>query len=99
MGMRYAWPSGESGSLVAEGGVQAAFKREIEAAEDPVALRSEIEERFIKAASVLRQPGLAAPLEVIDPRDTRPAIIDYIRMTHSINANQLGPKIRVGMRP
>lgn len=99
MGMRYAWPSGESGSLVAEGGVQAAFKREIEAADDPVALRSEIEERFIKAASVLRQPGLAAPLEVIDPRDTRPAIIDYIRMTHSINANQLGPKIRVGMRP
>ena len=99
MGVRYAWPSGESGSLVAEGGVQAAFRREIEAAEDPIALRDQIEERFIRAASVLRQPGLATPLEVIDPRDTRPAIVDYIRMTHSVNATQLGPKIRVGMRP
>ena len=99
MGVRYAWPSGESGSLVAEGGVQAAFRREIEAAEDPIALRNQIEERFIKAASVLRQPGLATPLEVIDPRDTRPAIIDYLRMTHPVNATQLGPKIRVGMRP
>ena len=43
--------------------------------------------------------GQAAPMEIIDPRDTRPAIIDYIRRTHAINASQLGPKIRVGMRP
>jgi acetyl-CoA carboxylase carboxyltransferase component len=99
LGVRYAWPSGESGSLVAEGGVQAAFRREIEAAPDPAAKRQEIEGRFIRAASVLRQPGQAAPMEIIDPRDTRRAIIDYIRMTHTANARQLGPKIRVGMRP
>ncbi len=99
MGVRYAWPSAESGSLVAEGGVQAAFRREIEAAPDPEAHRRAIEERFIRAASVLRQQGLAAPMEVIDPADTRPAIIDYIRKTHAANARQLGPKIRVGMRP
>jgi acetyl-CoA carboxylase carboxyltransferase component len=99
MGVRYAWPSGESGSLVAEGGVQAAFRREIEAAPNPAARRKEIEDRFIRAASVLRQPAQAAPMEVIDPRDTRPAVIDYIRKTHAANAKQLGPKIRVGMRP
>lgn len=99
MGIRYAWPSGESGSLVAEGGVQAAFRREIEEAPDPAARRKEIEDRFIRAASVLRQPALAAPMEIIDPRDTRPAVIDYIRKTHAANAKQLGPKIRVGMRP
>lgn len=99
MGVRYAWPSGESGSLVAEGGVMAAYRRDIEAAPDPEARRKELEERFIRMASVLRQPGLAAPMEIIDPRDTRPAIIDYIRKTHAVNATQLGPKIRVGMRP
>ena len=99
LGLRYAWPSGESGSLVAEGGVQAAFRREIEAAPDPVARRSEIEDRFIRAASVLRQPGQAAPMEIIDPRDTRRAVVDYVRKTHAANAQQLGPKIRVGMRP
>ena len=99
LGVRYAWPSGESGSLVAEGGVMAAYRRDIEAADDPEARRKELEERFIRMASVLRQPGLAAPMEIIDPRDTRPAIIDYIRKTHAVNATQLGPKIRVGMRP
>lgn len=99
LGVKYAWPSSESGSLVAEGGVMAAFKREILAAPDPDAKRKELEDRYIKMASVLRQPGQAAPLEVIDPRDTRPAIIDYIRKTHAVNATQLGPKLRVGMRP
>ena len=99
LGVRYAWPSGESGSLVAEGGVMAAYRRDIEAATDPQARRQELEERFIRMASVLRQPGLAAPMEIIDPRDTRPAVIDYIRKTHAVNASLLGPKIRVGMRP
>ncbi|HJN49872.1 MAG: carboxyl transferase domain-containing protein [Pseudomonadales bacterium] len=99
LGVRYAWPSGESGSLVAEGGVQAAYRRDIEAAADPEAKRKELEERYIRMASVLRQPGLATPMEIIDPRDSRPAIIDYIRKTHAVNATQLGPKIRVGMRP
>ena len=34
-------------------------------------------------ASVLRQPGLARPQEIIDPRDTRPAIVDFIRRSHA----------------
>jgi acetyl-CoA carboxylase carboxyltransferase component len=97
--VRYAWPSAESGSLVAQGGVMAAFKREIEAAADPKARQQEIEDRFIRMASILRQPGIANPLEIIDPRDTRPAVIDYIRKTHAVNATRLGPKLRVGMRP
>jgi acetyl-CoA carboxylase carboxyltransferase component len=99
MAVRYAWPSAESGSLVAEGGVMAAFRREIEAAPDPEALRKEIEDRFIRMASILRQPGIAAPMEIVDPRNTRPLIVEYIRNTHAVNATQLGPKLRVGMRP
>ena len=99
MAVRYAWPSGESGSLVAEGGVQAAFRRDIEASPDPDARRKELEDRFIRMASLLRQPGIAAPMEIIDPRDTRPAVIDYIRKTHAVNAMQIGVKLRVGMRP
>jgi acetyl-CoA carboxylase carboxyltransferase component len=99
MSVRYAWPSAESGSLVAQGGVMAAFRREIEAAPDPKAKQQEIEDRFIRMASILRQPGIANPLEIIDPRDTRPAIVDYLRRTHTVNATRLGPKLRVGMRP
>jgi acetyl-CoA carboxylase carboxyltransferase component len=99
LAVRYAWPSAESGSLVAQGGVMAAYRREIEAAPDPDARRLEIEDRFQRMASVLRQPGLARPLEIIDPRDTRPAIVDFIRKSHAVNATRLGPKLRIGMRP
>jgi len=99
LSVRYAWPSAESGSLVAQGGVMAAYRREIEAAPDPVARRLEIEARFQAMASVLRQPGLARPQEVIDPRDTRPAIVDFIHKSHAANATRLGPRLRVGMRP
>ena len=99
MAVRYAWPSAESGSLVAEGGVMAAYRRDIAASPDPDARRKELEDRFIRMASVLRQPGIVAPMEIIDPIDTRPAIVDYVRKTHAVNAAQLGPKIRVGMRP
>ncbi len=99
MAVRYAWPSGESGSLVAEGGVMAAYRRDIEASENPVARRQELEDRFIRMASVLRQPGIVAPMEIIAPRDTRPAIIEYVRKTRGVSATQLGPKLRVGMRP
>ncbi|HEX3917295.1 MAG TPA: carboxyl transferase domain-containing protein [Caulobacteraceae bacterium] len=99
LSVRYAWPSAESGSLVAQGGVMAAYRREIEAAPDPTAKRLEIEDRFQRMASVLRQPALARPQEVIDPRDTRPAIVDFIRKTHAVNATRLGPRLRVGMRP
>lgn len=99
LSVRYAWPSAESGSLVAQGGVMAAYRREIEAAPDPEAKRLEIEERFQRMASVMRQPALARPQEVIDPRDTRPAIVDFVRKTHAVNASRLGPRLRVGMRP
>ncbi len=34
---RWAWPSGDWGSLPVEGGIEAAYRAEIEAADDPVA--------------------------------------------------------------
>ena len=43
LNLRFAWPSGDWGSLPIDGGIEAAYRRELEAAEDPVALRAEIE--------------------------------------------------------
>ncbi|MHB8575220.1 MAG: acyl-CoA carboxylase subunit beta [Dehalococcoidia bacterium] len=94
---RYAWPSAENGSLPAAGGVMAAFRRQIEAAPDPEAMRSELEERLNLMASVSRHPQFVD--EVIDPRDTRPALVEFVRRAQEINAAQLGPKLHVGMRP
>lgn len=96
---RYAWPSGEWGSLPIEGGVEAAYKRQLQAADDPNKLREELE---AKLAS-LRDPILTAEAfgveEIIDPQDTRPLLIEFVRRAYEIISSETrGPKAR-GMRP
>ena len=68
---RVAWPSAEWGSIPIEGGVAAAYRREIEAAEDPDAHRAEIEERLIALRSPFSAAEAFAVEDIIDPRDTR----------------------------
>jgi acetyl-CoA carboxylase carboxyltransferase component len=96
--LRFAWPSGEWGSLPIEGGVEAAYRRQIEAAADPDALRRELEEKLVS----LRSPILTAEAfgveEIIDPRETRPLLVDWARRAAEIVAQERGPKAR-GMRP
>ncbi len=96
---RYAWPSGEWGSLPIEGGVEAAYKRQLQAADDPDKLREELEEKLAS----LRNPMLTAEAfgveEIIDPRDTRPLLVEFARRAIEVVAAELrGPKAR-GMRP
>jgi hypothetical protein len=69
----------------------------IEASPDPEATRIEIEDRLNRLASVLRRPQTAE--DIVDPRNTRPLIVEFIRRAQAVNATQLGPKLRVGMRP
>ena len=96
---RYAWPSGEWGSLPIEGGVEAAYKRVIAASADPDATRRELEEKL----ESLRDPILTAEVfgveEIIDPRETRPLLVEFARRAYEIVQNEpRGPKGR-GMRP
>ena len=57
--LRYTWPSAEWGSLPVEGGLEAAYRGEIEAAADPAAKHAEIEERINRLRSpVPRRGGL-----------------------------------------
>lgn len=99
--LRYAWPSGRWGSLPIAGGALAEFRREIEAATDPEAKRREIEERLKKRQSPLRTAGefgLMGLEDVIDPRDTRPILAEFVRQAQEVTCTQLGLKFR-GMRP
>lgn len=101
LNLRYAWPSGDWGSLPIEGGVQAAYRREIEAAPDPDARRREIEERLNELRSPFRTAEAFGIEEIIDPRQTRPLLCDWVEMAYellSTQIGQLGPKRR-GMRP
>jgi len=98
LNLRYAWPSGEWGSLPIEGGVEAAYRRRIEASSDPDALRAQLEEDL----SSLRSPFLTAEAfgieEIIDPRETRPLLVDWAQRAFEIVSAESGPKAR-GLRP
>jgi acetyl-CoA carboxylase carboxyltransferase component len=100
LNLRYAWPSGDWGSLPIEGGLEAAYRRELEAAEDPVALRAEIEERLNAVRSPFRTAERFGIEEIIDPRDTRPILCDWAERAHELVAHEVadGPKRR-GLRP
>ncbi len=100
LNLRYAWPSGDWGSLPIEGGIEAAYRRELEAADDPVALRAEIEQRLNAVRSPFRTAERFGVEEIIDPRDTRPLLCDWAERAHELVRYELhtGPKRR-GVRP
>jgi acetyl-CoA carboxylase carboxyltransferase component len=86
-----AWPSAESGALPIEGGVAVAFHREIAAASDPNAKRAELEERLKRARSPFPRAESFSVHELIDPRETRPALCDWIEWIQPRLATLLGP--------
>ena len=93
-----AWPSVESGALPLEGGVAVAFHREIAAAENPEAKRRELEERIREARSPFPRAESFAVHELIDPRETRPMLCEWIDWIQPQLDNLVGP-VRFGMRP
>jgi acetyl-CoA carboxylase carboxyltransferase component len=100
LNLRYAWPSGDWGSLPIAGGLEAAYRRELEAADDPAALRAEIEQRLNAVRSPFRTAERFAVEEIIDPRDTRPLLCDWAARAYELLEHERGggPKGR-GMRP
>ncbi len=87
---RVAWPSANWGSMHIEGGATAAYRREIEAAPDPEAKRQEIEDRLKALASPFRTAEAGNIEDIIDPRDTRPLLCDFIETAQGILRTQLG---------
>jgi len=77
---RYAWPSGRWGSLPLEGGIEAAYRAEIDAAPDPKEKMAEIEERLTKLRSPFRSAETFWIEEIIDPRETRPLICEFANL-------------------
>ncbi len=96
---KVAWPSAEWGSLPIEGGVAAAFRREIEAAPDPKAREAEIEAVLRASASPFRTAEAFGVEEIIDPRETRAVLCRFIEVARGRSMTTLGPKPRFGVRP
>jgi methylmalonyl-CoA decarboxylase subunit alpha len=90
MFQRYCWPSASWGSMHIAGGASAAYRREIESAPDPEAKRREIEARLNALGSPFRTAE-ATGQHIIDPRDTRPLLAEFVADAQAILRTQLGP--------
>jgi propionyl-CoA carboxylase beta chain len=75
----FAWPTAEVAVMGPEGAVNIVFRKELEAAADPEARRAELIEEYRRQFA---NPYAAAERgyidEVIEPRRTRPALIDAL---------------------
>lgn len=93
---RYAWPSANWGSLPIEGGLEVAYKSEIESAIDPAQKLAEIEQRVRGLTSPFRSAEAFAIEEIIDPRDTRRILCDFANL--SVRLREPGISL-FGLRP
>jgi acetyl-CoA carboxylase carboxyltransferase component len=82
-----------------EGGVAAAYRREIESAPDPRKRQEEIETDLRALSSPLLTAEAFAVEDVIDPRDTRPYLCRFIDAMQGRLATSVGIKRRAGVTP
>jgi propionyl-CoA carboxylase beta chain len=72
----YAWPSAEIAVLGAEGAVNILFKKQIDAADDPVAERKRLADDYRQRFNNPYQAASTGYLDdIIEPKETRPKII------------------------
>jgi len=98
LNLRYAWPSADWGSLPLEGGVEAAYRAELEASPDPAALLDDITARLDAVRSPMRTAEHFGVEAIIDPRETRAVLCRWVRDAYAVVPQILGPSAR-GMRP
>ncbi|WP_025898040.1 acyl-CoA carboxylase subunit beta [Sneathiella glossodoripedis] len=93
-----AWPSAEMGALPVEGGVAVAFRRQIEQSDDPERTRTELEAELAAKQSPLPRGESFSVHDVIDPRETRPHLCNWIEWIRPGLEELKGP-VTFGYRP
>lgn len=82
--VRIAWPAADVGGIPPEGGIEAAYKRQLAEAADPKALRAEINARIESARGPIGPLNKFQMEEMIDPRDTRRWVCEWIENAYRI---------------
>ncbi len=96
---KIAWPSAEWGSLPVEGGVAAAYRREIQNAADPLQRQTELEAELRELDSPFLTAEAFGVEDVIDPRETRPLLCRFIDLAQARLKMDVGVKMKSGVRP
>lgn len=97
-GYHLAWPSAEMGALPVEGGVAVAFRRQIAEADDPDAERAKIEAMLAAKQSPLPRGESFSLHDIIDPRETRPKLCQWLEWIQPSLEKLKGP-VSFGYRP
>ena len=86
--LNLAWPTAEIAVMGPEGAVNIIFRRELDEAEDPVARKAELvqeyRERFANPYTAARRGYVD---DVIEPRETRPRLINALHMLQNKRDN------------
>ncbi len=97
---RVAWPAADVGGIPPEGGIEAAYKRQLAEAADPAALRAEINARIESARGPIGPLNRFQMEEMIDPRETRRWVCEWVENAWRIigQPSRLTPRA-LGFRP
>ncbi|MFV0524517.1 MAG: carboxyl transferase domain-containing protein [Acidimicrobiales bacterium] len=92
--MRVVWPSADVGGIPPEGGIEAAYKRQLAEAEDPAALRAELEARIESVRGPLGPLSRFEMEEMVDPRETRRLVCEWLVTARRqvSSPDRLGPR-------
>ncbi len=92
--VRVAWPATDVGGIPPEGGIEAAYKRQLAEAADPAALRAELNARIESARGPIGPLNRFQVEEMIDPRDTRRLLCEWVTTAYRIiqQPDRLGPR-------
>ena len=82
--MRVTWPAADVGGIPPEGGIEAAYKRQLAEADDPVAFRAELNARIESVRGPLGPLNKFQIEEMIDPRDTRRYICEWVETAYQV---------------
>ena len=82
--VRVVWPAADVGGIPPEGGIEAAYKRQLAEAADPAALRAELNARIESARGPLGPLSRFQMEEMIDPRDTRPLVCEWVETAYRL---------------
>ena len=81
--LRAAWPSGDWGSLPIEGGIEVAYKAELEQVADYDAHLTKIKDRLNRLRSPFRSAEYFEIEEIIDPRQTRSYLCHWAKLARA----------------
>ncbi len=94
-----AWPTADFNAIPLESGIKAAYRADLEAAEDPAALQAELESKFTDLCGAFPAAEQVKIDDIIDPAETRPRLIAALDRALMRRHKPAGPVPRFGVMP